>query len=151
MTDEGTGGAAAALDPMLCFAIYSAERQVARLYREALAPWDLSYTQYVALIALWNEDGLTVGGLGALLGLDSGTLSPMLKRLEARGLLTRTRRPDDERVVRVTLTDEGRELRRISEEVQRCFVERMPLSLAEAGDLRSRLRGLTGRMAASAA
>lgn len=127
--------AAEALDPMLCFAVYSVERQFGQVYRELLAPWGLSYTQYLALIALWNEDHLTVGRLGDLLGLDSGTLSPLLKRLEARGLVARTRSANDERVVELSLTDTGSALRHELAEVPRCFGERTGLSFDEYREL----------------
>ena len=101
---------ASPFDSMLCFSVYRLEHRIGSIYRELLAPWHLSYTQYLVLIALWQTDGIGIGRLGALLGLDSGTLSPLLKRLEARGLLTRHRAVDDERVVRIHLTAAGRRL-----------------------------------------
>jgi DNA-binding MarR family transcriptional regulator len=141
-----TRSAAAALDPMLCFAVYSVERQFGQLYRELLAPWRLSYTQYLVLIALWNDDELTVGRLGQLLGLDSGTLSPLLKRLESRGLIVRTRAASDERVVEVALTDAGRSLRTELDDVPRCFGERTGLSHEEYLQLLSLSKTLSERM-----
>ncbi|GAA2181169.1 MarR family transcriptional regulator [Brooklawnia cerclae] len=134
--------AAAAIDPMLCFAVYSADRRIGQVYRELLAPWSLSYTQYLVLVALWSEDDLTVGRLGSLLGLDSGTLSPLLKRLETRGLITRARSADDERVVAIGLTDAGAALRDELADVPRCLGERLSITREQADDLIRRLRVL---------
>ncbi|GAA4186887.1 MarR family transcriptional regulator [Gryllotalpicola kribbensis] len=138
--------AAEALDPMLCFAVYSVERQFGQIYRELLAPWKLSYTQYLALIALWNEETLTVGRLGELLGLDSGTLSPLLKRLESRGLVTRSRAAADERVVEITLTDAGRGLSSELDDIPACFGERTGLSHDEYLQLLTLAKTLSERM-----
>jgi len=103
---------ASPLDSMLCFALYSASNAVAQAHRAVLAPWGLTYTQYVALVELATApDGLAVKELGSRMGLDSGTLSPLLRRLEQRGLLSRRRGSADERVVTVALTDAGRAAR----------------------------------------
>ncbi|MFC4242596.1 MarR family winged helix-turn-helix transcriptional regulator [Gryllotalpicola reticulitermitis] len=141
--------AAEALDPMLCFAVYSVERQFGQVYRDLLAPWQLSYTQYLALTALWNDEHLTVGRLGELLGLDSGTLSPLLKRLEGRGLVTRTRAASDERVVELTLTDAGSALRDELADVPRCFGERTGLDHDEYVQLLALAKKLSERMSRS--
>ena len=138
--------AAEALDPMLCFAVYSVERQFGQIYRELLAPWKLSYTQYLALIALHGDDDLTVGRLGELLGLDSGTLSPLLKRLESRGLVERRRAASDERVVEVSLTDAGRELRGELADIPRCFGDRTGLEHSEYLQLLALAKTLSARM-----
>ncbi len=130
------------LDPMLCFAVYSAERRIGQVYRELLAPWGLSYTQYLVLIALWGDGALPVGRIGELLGLDSGTLSPLLKRLESRGLVTRSRSTADERVVTVHLTDAGLALRDEMADIPRCFGERLGVTRAEADALLAGLRVL---------
>ncbi|ANC30257.1 HTH-type transcriptional regulator SarZ [Isoptericola dokdonensis DS-3] len=135
-------GASRALDPLLCFAVYSLERRITRLYAELLAPWRLSYLQYVVVTALGGNAGagLTVGELGRVLDLDSGTLSPLLKRLEARDVVRRDRSAGDERVVVVTLTDAGRALHDELGDVQRCLAERMPPDPQGAAELRERLR-----------
>jgi DNA-binding MarR family transcriptional regulator len=99
------------LDDFLCFAIYSTNLAVNRVYKPLLDQLGLTYPQYIVLIALYDEDNQTVGGLGDKLFLDSSTLTPLLKRLEAMGHLTRKRDPEDERQVRVRLTPEGRRLR----------------------------------------
>lgn len=96
------------LDSMVCFAIYSASNAVAKAHRVALEPWGLTYTQYIVLLETGTSgSGLTVSDLGTRMGLDSGTLSPLLRRLEQRGLVLRQRTSTDERVVTVTLTEDG--------------------------------------------
>ncbi|HET8974479.1 MAG TPA: MarR family transcriptional regulator [Pseudolabrys sp.] len=99
------------LDDFLCFAIYSTNLAVNRVYKPLLDQLGLTYPQYIVLIALYDEDDQTVGGLGDKLFLDSSTLTPLLKRMEAMGHLTRQRDPQDERQVRVRLTPQGRSLR----------------------------------------
>lgn len=99
------------LDAQLCFAVYSAEHAFTRAYRPLLKALGLTYPQYLIMLTLWETDDLTVKGLGERLMLDSGTLTPLLKRLEAAGLVSRTRSAADERRVHVTLTAEGRALR----------------------------------------
>lgn len=99
------------LDAMLCFAIYAAGHAFTRFYKPRLEALGLTYPQYLVFLVLWQEDGLTVKALGEKLFLDSGTITPMVKRLEARGLLRRERDTADERQVRVHLTDAGRAMR----------------------------------------
>jgi DNA-binding MarR family transcriptional regulator len=99
------------LADFLCFAIYSANLAYGRAYKPILDPLGLTYTQYIALVALWEEDDQTVSQLGERMFLESNTLTPILKKLESLGYLRRRRDSDDERVVRVSLTDEGRRLR----------------------------------------
>ncbi|KXC05894.1 MarR family winged helix-turn-helix transcriptional regulator [Microbacterium hominis] len=101
--------APATLDEFVCFAMYTASHATTQAYREVLKPWKLTYPQYLALIVLAAGER-TVSGLGDELGLDSGTLSPLLRRLEDRGLVLRRRDAADERVVRVALTAAGREV-----------------------------------------
>ncbi len=105
------------LSNQLCFPLYAAARKVTGLYQPYLQPLGLTYTQYVALLALWEKDMISVSELGERLYLDSGTLTPMLKKLEQRGLLERRRSKDDERVVHVCLTDEGRALKEQAREI----------------------------------
>ena len=99
------------LDDQLCFAIYSAGMAIQRVYKPLLDDLGLTYPQYLVLNVLWREDKLTVGSIAERLALESSTLTPLLKRLEAAGLLRRTRNPANERQVVVALTDKGRELR----------------------------------------
>lgn len=98
------------LDDMLCFNLYAAARSTNRLYNTLLAPWELTYPQYLVLKLLWARKTVTVGEVAKALMLDSGTTTPLVRRLETRGLLQRTRSTTDERVVSVTLTEEGRAL-----------------------------------------
>ncbi|POH57656.1 MarR family winged helix-turn-helix transcriptional regulator [Arthrobacter glacialis] len=96
------------LDSMVCFAIYSASNAVAKAHRVVLEPWELTYTQYIVLLETnVSADGISVSELGARMNLDSGTLSPLLRRLDARGLVSRVRRSPDERVVTVEITATG--------------------------------------------
>ena len=99
------------LDSMLCFAVYAAGHAFTRFYKPRLEAIGLTYPQYLVFMVLWEADGITVKTLGDRLFLDSGTITPLLKRLEGRGLLRRERDEDDERQVRIYLTGEGRALR----------------------------------------
>ena len=112
------------LDQQLCFALYSSSLAMTKLYKPLLAPLGLTYPQYLALLVLWERDGLAVGELGERLFLDSGTLTPLLKRMEAAGWIRRERAVEDERRVLMSLTAEGRALRPKA--------RRIPLQLAEA-------------------
>lgn len=99
------------LDNQLCFALYSSSRGITRLYRPLLLEFGITYPQYLAMLVLWEREPLTVKELGERLFLDSGTLTPLLKRMEKQGLLTRERSQGDERQVLISLTDEGRKLK----------------------------------------
>ncbi|MBQ5977243.1 MAG: MarR family transcriptional regulator [Oscillospiraceae bacterium] len=101
----------------LCFPLYAAARNVTSLYTPWLKPLGLTYTQYIALLALWEKDGQTVGEIGEKLMLDNGTLSPLLKKLEQAGIVQRQRSREDERVVVVSLTEVGRALREKAKDV----------------------------------
>jgi len=105
------------LDGQLCFALYSANLAMGKLYRQLLAKLDLTYPQYLVMLVLWERDGITVSDLGERLFLDSATLTPLLKRLQAAGLVERTRGKDDERQVIVTLTAAGIALREKASDV----------------------------------
>lgn len=103
--------AAAQLDDQLCFSLYATSMAVNRTYKPLLDGLGITYPQYLVLLALWEGDGRTVGAIAARLGLESSTLTPLIKRLEAAGLVTRTRNPEDERQVQVRLTPRGAALR----------------------------------------
>ena len=105
------------LDNQLCFPLYAASRQVVSLYTPYLKELGLTYTQYIVFLVLWETDGIPVGELGRRLYLDNGTLTPLLKKLEAAGYLTRSRDTADERVVIVSLTDEGRVMKEKAKEI----------------------------------
>lgn len=135
------------LDHQVCFALYSASLTMTRLYQPLLAELGLTYPQYIALLALWERDGVTVSELGERLFLDSGTLTPLLKRLEASGLVARLRDADDERRVRITLTPEGRALRRRAKAVPHCVLERSQCTVPELQGLTEQLTALRDRLA----
>src|SRR4051794_19854383 len=105
------------LEQQVCFALHSASRAFGGVYREALRDVDLTYPQYLAMLTLWEHGELPVKRMGELLRLDSGTLSPLLKRLEAAGLVTRSRNPQDERSVIIRLTATGSALRERAQQV----------------------------------
>ena len=98
------------LDSQLCFPLYAASRKIVSLYTPHLKPLGITYTQYIMFLVLWEGDGITVGELCKKLRLDTGTVTPMLKNTERQGLIKRTRSAEDERVVVITLTEEGRAL-----------------------------------------
>ena len=101
----------------LCFPLYAAARHVTGLYTPVLKPLRLTYTQYIVFLVLWEKDGLTVGEIGEKLLLDNGTLSPLLKKMEKAGYVKRQRSREDERVVVITLTEEGRVLQKKAKDV----------------------------------
>lgn len=101
---------AARLNELLCFSIYSASNAITRLYRPLLDPLNLTYPQYILMVALWEQDGISLGELGAKVHFDSGTLTPLVKRLEQKGWLQRKPGKDDERKKMIVLTDAGRAL-----------------------------------------
>ncbi|YBV94951.1 MarR family transcriptional regulator (plasmid) [Phyllobacteriaceae bacterium JZ32] len=120
------------LGNFLCFAVYSASHAFNRVYKPLLDRLGLTYPQYLVMVLLWSEDNQTVGGLGEKLFLESSTLTPLLKRLEAMGFVKRSRDPADERQVRVQLTDQGRALREQAQMVPQCVLEATGLELGEA-------------------
>jgi DNA-binding MarR family transcriptional regulator len=120
-----------ALERQVCFALSVAARSVLTVYRPLLEPMGLTHPQYLVMLALWGQEPLSVKDIGALLALDSGTLSPLLKRLEASGLVARHRDPADERALTVTLTDRGRALRSEAERIPAAVVERLGIEVAE--------------------
>lgn len=142
------------LDQQLCFALYAASRAMVRAYAPLLEPLGLTYPQYLALLVLWEEDGVAVKQLGERLALDSATLTPLLKRLEQRGVVVRQRDEDDERVVRIHLTDAGRALRakakRVPSEIacRAGYDPKDARSLGEIQRLRKELLALVDRLGA---
>jgi DNA-binding MarR family transcriptional regulator len=137
-----------ALDNQLCFALYSASLAMTKLYKPLLAPLGLTYPQYILMLALWEEDGQTVSALGEKLALDSGTLTPLLKRLEAQGVLSRERDAADERRVIVRLTPTGRRLKIRARKVPPHIVSATGCELDEVAALTRRLGMLRHSLAA---
>ena len=141
--------AALSLDRHLCFALYSASRAMTAAYRPILTELNLTYPQYLVLLALREEGRATVGRLGERLQLDSGTLSPLLKRLEANGFIRRERSTTDERLVEITLTPAGRRLERKAQCIPQQLFSSTGMTEREAADLRDAVRHLTDALNAS--
>ncbi|MEQ3549394.1 MarR family transcriptional regulator [Pseudonocardia nematodicida] len=135
-----------ALDEQLCFALHSASRAMTGCYRPVLDLIGLTYSQYAALLVLWAEDSVPQRELGERMYLDSGTLSPMLHRLEKRGLITRSRRPDDERTVQVSVTADGRALREQALVAQERVIASTGMGIDELFRLRDDLQRLAARL-----
>ncbi len=131
-----------ALDRQVCFALAAASRAVIGLYRPVLEPLGLTHPQYLVMLALWEKSPRRVRDIGDALLLDSATLSPLLRRLEAQGLVTRVRSAQDERAVDVTLTERGRSLREQAEAVPLRIVEQLGLPLDDLAELRDSLTRL---------
>ncbi len=138
----GTTSAPLALDNQLCFALYSASLAMTKLYKPVLAPLGLTYPQYLTLLALWERDGQGVSELGERLCLDSGTLTPLLKRMEASGWLLRRRSTDDERRVMVYLTERGQALRNQARKVPHVLAGITGMSFEQIVQFTQRLQRL---------
>ena len=119
------------LDTQLCFALYTASRKVTSAYREPLKAMGLTYPQYLVMLVLWEDDHRSVHQLGETLMLDSGTLSPLLRRMEAAGFVTRKRCERDERSVGVSLTDAGRSPEKKAAAMQKKLLDELDMSLRE--------------------
>ena len=139
----------AVLEDQLCFALYAASRAMTARYRPLLDAIGLTYPQYLVMMLLWEEDNQTVGQLGARLSLDSGTLSPLLKRLTTAGLVTRHRRLEDERSVAIVLTDAGRALRDKADAISEEIICALDLDRDEFRDLKAKLNLVTERVAST--
>ena len=138
-----------ALENQVCFALVVASRSVLSLYRPVLEPLGLTHPQYLVMLALWSQDGRSAGDLAATLALEPGTLSPLLKRLETAGLVSRRRSEADERVLVVSLTAAGRELRRQAEAIPQQIVAQLGMAMDELAALRSSLHAVTAAAAAA--
>lgn len=130
------------LDTQLCFQIYSANKKFNKFYQDALRPFNLTYPQYIALLTLWENAPMSVKKIGKHLNLDSGTLTPLLKRLESHGWITRTRSPQDERTVIIQLTDKAMDQRdKVYDRVNSCQ-ELLHLTSQEIDDCTAALKML---------
>ena len=134
------------IDGQLCFALHSASRAMTACYRQGLDELGLTYSQYAVMLVLWQHDAVSMGSLCEALHLDSGTLSPLLKRLEKQGRVTRRRRPEDERTLEIACTEAGRELRERARSVQRGVELATGMSGGELAALRDQLNELAGRL-----
>jgi MarR family transcriptional regulator, organic hydroperoxide resistance regulator len=130
------------LDRQLCFSIYGADLAINRTYKPLLDRLGLTYPQYLVLHALWETDGLTITGIADRLALEPSTITPLVKRLELAGFLTRMRNPSDERQVQVSLTDKGRDMREESACLGEALLKKAGMSLQELGDLNRQVQRL---------
>jgi DNA-binding MarR family transcriptional regulator len=136
------------LDNQLCFALYSTSLAMTKLYKPMLEALGLTYPQYLAMLVLWEQDGLTVSELGERLYLDSGTLTPLLKRMETAGLVSRLRAVQDERRVHITLTAAGRKLKARAAKIPGCILSATQCSIPELVSLTQQVRSFRKRLTA---
>ncbi|MES2910036.1 MAG: MarR family transcriptional regulator [Pseudomonadota bacterium] len=141
-------GALLQLDNQLCFALYSASLAMTKVYKPHLDEMGLTYPQYLAMLALWERDGLMVSELGEKLYLDSGTLTPLLKRLESAGFITRIRDVQDERRVHITLTAAGRKLKASAARIPACILDASQCSISEISALTRQVQALRQQLVA---
>ena len=134
------------LDQHLCFALYATSLAMTKLYKPVLEPLGLTYPQYLVMLVLWEQDGITVSQLGDRLALDSGTLTPLLKRLESADLVQRLRDAADERRVLLRLTSAGRALKAPAAAVPKALAEASGCTLDELVDLKTKLQALRQRL-----
>lgn len=134
------------LDNQLCFALYTATNSITRFYRSLLNDYDLTYPQYLVLVVLWEKDGIAIKDVMRQLKLDSGTLSPIIKRLQSAELVEKVRTDEDERVVRLFLTDKAKQLEPLIAEVQTKVACKTNLSSSEFFELLSTLNELTNSL-----
>ena len=136
------------LDNQLCFALYSTSLAMTRLYKPLLGELGITYPQYLVLLVLWEQDGLSVSALGERLFLDSGTLTPLLKRMESSGLVSRQRAAEDERRVHITLTPAGRALKEQAAKVPGCILSATQCAIPELVSLTRQVQALRRQLAA---
>ena len=136
------------LDNQLCFALYSTSLAMTKVYKPLLEELGLTYPQYLAMLVLWEKDGLMVSELGEKLYLDSGTLTPLLKRLESSGLISRIRAVEDERRVHITLTTAGRKLKLKASKIPDCILSASQCSIPELNALTQQVQALRRRLVA---
>ena len=130
------------LENQLCFPLYACAKEVVKRYRPMLDELDITYTQYITMMALWEHRSLSVKDIGAMVCLDSGTLTPLLKKLEDKGYVERSRDKDDERILHVSVTEKGMQLRDRALSVPGSIATCIPLSLEDAMTLSRILRKL---------
>ena len=132
------------LDNQLCFPLYAAAKEVVRKYKPYLDELDLTYTQYITMMVLWENESMNVKELGSKLYLDSGTLTPLLKKLESKGYITRCRCKEDERNLIIQITETGEALKEKAVSVRKEIMDHMPLKMEEAQELYRLLYKLLG-------
>ena len=135
------------LDQQLCFSLYSASMAISRAYKPMLDALGLTYPQYLVLHVLWEQDGRTVGAIAERLGLESSTITPLVKRLESAGLATRARNPDDERQVQVSLTKKGRAIREQCGCLGEALLAKSGMTVEQLGKLNRKVQALRDAVA----
>ena len=143
-----TTDSALLLDNQLCFALYSTSLAMTKLYKPLLEEMGLTYPQYLVMLVLWEQDDMAVSELGSRLYLDSGTLTPLLKRMEVAGVLTRRRSTDDERRVHIVLTEAGRKLKSRAARIPGCVLQAAQCPLPELVSLTQQVQALRERLIA---
>ncbi|WP_346909620.1 MarR family transcriptional regulator [uncultured Roseibium sp.] len=158
MTDTQAGGPAQhlktgdiPLSQFLCFSLYSANHAMHRVYKPLLQKIGLTYPQYLAMVALWEQDGQLVGEIGARLHLESNTVTPLLKRLESLSFVTRVRDDKDERQVRIRLTEKGTALKEDTTDFASCILAASGISVDDLRDLQARITALRDNLLEAAA
>lgn len=134
------------LDKQLCFSVYSCSREIIKLYKPYLDQINLTYTQYITMLVMWEEEVLSAKDLGTKLYLDSGTLTPLLKKLEKLELITRNRSKEDERVLMVSLTDKGKELKEKAKFIPEDIVNQIGMNVEDLSGIRDSLQALTNHI-----
>ena len=134
------------LENQLCFPLYAIAKEIIGLYRPFLDAIDITYPQYLVMMVLWEREGLTVNQIGAKLYLDSGTLTPLLKRLEVKGFIIRKRKKEDERVVEVFLADKGRNLQQKACEIPAKMQEKLNLTIEDLVELKETVQKILNKI-----
>lgn len=134
------------LENQLCFPLYVVSKEITGLYRPFLEELGITYSQYLVMMVLWEKDGLTVNEIGGKLFLDSGTLTPLLKRLEAKNYILRQRKKEDERVVQVFLTEIGNDLRKDSCSIPEEMRKKLNLSIEDVSELKLAVNKLLNKI-----
>ena len=134
------------IDNQFCFSVYALSKEITRLYKPFLKKIDLTYTQYITMLVLWETDGLNVNEIGKKLSLDSGTLTPLLKKLEEKGLLHKKRQKNDERNLIVTLSDKGKKLKDMALEIPIKLLGEIDVNPEKIIELRDTLKKLNSEM-----
>lgn len=134
------------LENQLCFPLYAIAKEIIGLYRPFLDAIDITYPQYLVMMVLWEREGLTVNQIGAKLYLDSGTLTPLLKRLEVKGFIIRKRKKEDERVVEVFLADKGRNLQQKACEIPAKMQEKLNLTIEDLFELKETVQKILNKI-----
>lgn len=134
------------IDNQFCFSVYALSKEITRLYKPFLKKINLTYTQYITMLVLWENDGLNVNEIGKRISLDSGTLTPLLKKLEEKGLLNRERQKNDERNLIVTLSEKGKELKEVALQIPVKLLEVININPEKVIELRDTLKKMNNEM-----